>query len=57
MCFPDSVPVKLCFLFVKNVKSYSKMELPGPQLLWSPPLWVAMARRSPSPRAWEERVH
>lgn len=26
LCFPDSVRVELCFLFVENVKSYSKME-------------------------------
>lgn len=33
MCFPDSEHVQLCFLFVKNVKSYSKMEPSGPWLL------------------------
>lgn len=47
MCFPDSVHVELCFLFIKNVKRYSKMEPPGPQLLWSPPLWAAICLGCP----------
>lgn len=46
MCFPDSMHVELCFSFVKNVKSYSKMKPPGPQLLWAPP-WAAVSLGSP----------
>ena len=47
MCFPDSVHVELCFLFVKNVKSYSKTKPPGPQPLQSLPLWAAICLGSP----------
>lgn len=44
MCFPDSEHVQLCFLFVKNVKSYSKMEPSGP---W---LWLCQAAPHPPGR-------
>lgn len=44
-CFPDTVHVELCLLFVKNVKSYRKTE--PSQLLWSLPLWAAIYLSSP----------